>query len=134
LPKFGRKVPRIPYQFQGQTVRVTRPINSDTQRAPYLPNATAYELTACRWRPQANTNLVYSLNQKIYPPPWGFLKFLVYNFIISTANKECMHKLINKRYFSTLNNYRTCVSCRKAVHCAVLLHLAYVICSSSRFN
>ena len=28
-------------------------------RAPYLANAKAYELTAYRWRPQANTNIVY---------------------------------------------------------------------------
>ena len=29
---------------KGQKVRVTRPINSDTHRAPYLPNGKAYEL------------------------------------------------------------------------------------------
>jgi len=39
-------------------VRVTRPINADTHHVPYLPNAKAYELTAYRWRRQANTNLV----------------------------------------------------------------------------
>jgi len=35
---------RLAYQFQGQKVRVTRPINGDTHRAPYLPNGKAYEL------------------------------------------------------------------------------------------
>jgi len=37
---------RLAYQFQGQTVkgRVTRHINADTHRAPYLPNSKAYEL------------------------------------------------------------------------------------------
>jgi len=35
---------RLAYQFQGQKVKVTRPINADTHRAPYLPNGKAYEL------------------------------------------------------------------------------------------
>ena len=35
---------RLAYQFQGEKVRVTRPINADTHRAPYLPNGKAYEL------------------------------------------------------------------------------------------
>ena len=37
---------RLAYQFQGQKVevKVTRPINGDTHRAPYLPNGKAYGL------------------------------------------------------------------------------------------
>ena len=35
---------RVAHQFQGQKVRVTRPINADPHRAPYLPNGKAYEL------------------------------------------------------------------------------------------
>jgi len=34
----------LPYQFQGQKVKVTRPINAHTHRVPYLLNGKAYEL------------------------------------------------------------------------------------------
>ena len=33
---------RLEYHLQGE--KVTRPINADTHRAPYLPNGKAYEL------------------------------------------------------------------------------------------
>ena len=39
--------PSVPYQFQAQKLKVTRPINADTRRAPYLPNGKAYELQTC---------------------------------------------------------------------------------------
>jgi len=35
---------RLAYQFQGQKVKVTSPINAHTHRAVYLPNGKAYEL------------------------------------------------------------------------------------------
>jgi len=37
---------RLAYQFKVKrsTVKVTRPINAYTDRAPYLPNAKSYEL------------------------------------------------------------------------------------------
>ena len=35
---------RLPHQFQGQKVKVNRPINGDTHRPPYLLNGKAYEL------------------------------------------------------------------------------------------
>jgi len=35
---------RFAHQFQGQTVRVTRPINAGTHSAPYLPNGKVYEI------------------------------------------------------------------------------------------
>jgi len=35
---------RFTHQFQGKKVKVTRAINTDTHRAPYLPNGKAYEL------------------------------------------------------------------------------------------
>ena len=41
VPSFGM---RLAYQFQGQTVKVSRPINANTHRAPCLPNGKAYEL------------------------------------------------------------------------------------------
>jgi len=50
VPKFGRKVPhlrcdlRTSYKVKRSKVDVTRPINADTHRAPYPPNAKAYEL------------------------------------------------------------------------------------------
>jgi len=37
-------VMRLAYQFQGQKVKVTRPINAVTYRALYLANGKAYEL------------------------------------------------------------------------------------------
>ena len=37
-------VSRSKGQSQMSKIRVTRPINVDTHRAPYLPNAKAYEL------------------------------------------------------------------------------------------
>jgi len=50
VPKFGSKVPHLrcdshtSFKVKQSKVRVTRPINVDTHRAPYLPNAKAYEL------------------------------------------------------------------------------------------
>ena len=50
VPKFGRKVPHLRCDFHTSLkvkrtkVTVTRPINADTRRAPYLPNGKAYEL------------------------------------------------------------------------------------------
>ena len=50
MTKFGRKVPylrcdsRTSFKVKGLQVRVTRPINADTHRVPYLPNSKAYEL------------------------------------------------------------------------------------------
>jgi len=50
VPKFGRKVPHLicdshnSFKIKRSEVRVTRPINADTHRAPYLPNGKAYEL------------------------------------------------------------------------------------------
>jgi len=45
VPKFGRKVPHLRCDSHTSfKVKVTRPINADTHRAPYLPNAKAYEL------------------------------------------------------------------------------------------
>jgi len=53
-PKFGRKVPHLrrdshtSFKVKRSEGRVTRPINADTHRAPYLPNGKAYELqTRC---------------------------------------------------------------------------------------
>jgi len=46
--KFIRKIPhlrydsRISFKVKRSKVRVTRPINADTHRAPYLLNAKAY--------------------------------------------------------------------------------------------
>ena len=42
--EFSPPLMGLVYQFQGQKVKVTRPINADTHRAPYLPNGKAYEL------------------------------------------------------------------------------------------
>ena len=50
VPKFGRKVPHrrcylhTSFKAKRSKVRVTRPINADKHRAPYLPNAKVYEL------------------------------------------------------------------------------------------
>ena len=54
VPKFGRKVPhlrcdsRTSFKVKTSKIKVTRPINADTHRVPYLPNAKAYELQPCR--------------------------------------------------------------------------------------
>ena len=49
VPKFGRKVPHLrcdshdtSFKVKRSKVRVTRPINADTHRAPYLPEGKAY--------------------------------------------------------------------------------------------
>jgi len=53
VPKFGRKVPHLrgdshtSFKVKRSKVRVTRPINADTRRAPYLLNGRAYELQTC---------------------------------------------------------------------------------------
>ena len=50
MSKFGRKVPHLTcdshtsFKVKRSMVRVTKPINADTHRAPYLPNGKAYEL------------------------------------------------------------------------------------------
>ena len=50
VPKFGRKVPHLWYdshtsfEVKRSKVKVTRPINADTHRLPYLPNGKTYEL------------------------------------------------------------------------------------------
>jgi len=48
VPKFGRKIPHLrcdshtSFKVKRSKIRVTRPINSDTHRAPYFPNGKAY--------------------------------------------------------------------------------------------
>jgi len=50
VPKFGKKVPHLrwdlhtSFKVKRSKIRVTKPINADTHRAPYLPNCKAYEL------------------------------------------------------------------------------------------
>ena len=50
VPKFGRKVPHLrcdshtSFNVKMSKVKVTRHINVDIHRAPYLPNGKAYEL------------------------------------------------------------------------------------------
>ena len=50
VSKFGRKVPNLrcdshtSFKIKWSKIRVIRPINADTHRAPYLPNAKAYEI------------------------------------------------------------------------------------------
>ena len=57
VPKFGRKVPRLrcdsrtSFKVKRLKVRVTRPINADTHRAPYLPSS--------EWQGLRTSNLVY---------------------------------------------------------------------------
>ena len=59
VPKFGRKFPHLrcdsqtSFNIKRSKVRVTRPINGDRHRAPYLPNGKAYtnfKLGIYRWR------------------------------------------------------------------------------------
>ena len=50
VPKFGRKVPHLrcdshtSVKVKRSKIKITRSINADTHRAPYLPNGKAYEL------------------------------------------------------------------------------------------
>ena len=50
MPKFGRKVPHLrcdshtSFRVKWLKIRVTRTINADTHRSPYIPNGKAYEL------------------------------------------------------------------------------------------
>jgi len=50
VPKFGRKIPHlrcdshISFKVKWSKIRVTRPINTETHHAPYLPNGKGYEL------------------------------------------------------------------------------------------
>jgi len=50
VPKFGRNVPHLrcdsltSFKVKSSKVKVTRRINADTHRAPYLPNTKVYEL------------------------------------------------------------------------------------------
>ena len=52
MPTFGRKVPHLrcdlytSLKVKRSNVSLTRPINVDTHRSPYLPNGKAYELQA----------------------------------------------------------------------------------------
>jgi len=49
VPKFGLKIPHLrcdshtSFKVKRSKVRITRPINADTLRAPYLLNGKAYE-------------------------------------------------------------------------------------------
>jgi len=53
MPKFGTKVPHLrcdshtSFKVKRSKVRVTRPINVDTHRAPYLPNANLPHTAGC---------------------------------------------------------------------------------------
>ena len=68
VPNFGRKVPHFrcdshtSFKVKRSKVKVTRPINADTHRAPYLPNDKAYELQTRYtdgWRrPASDTSLM----------------------------------------------------------------------------
>ena len=50
VPKFGLKVPHLwcdshtSFKVKRSKIKVSRPINADTHRAPYLPNAKAYTI------------------------------------------------------------------------------------------
>ena len=50
MPKFGKKIPQLKcdlhtsFKVKRSKVRITRSINADTHRAPYLPKGKAYEL------------------------------------------------------------------------------------------
>ena len=50
VPKYGKKVPHLwcdshtSFKIKRSKVKVTRPINADAHRAPYLLNGKAYEL------------------------------------------------------------------------------------------
>jgi len=50
VPKFGRKIPHLwrdshtSFKVKRLKIKVTRPINAHTHRAPYLPNGKAYKL------------------------------------------------------------------------------------------
>ena len=50
VPKFGKKIPQLKcdlhtsFKVKRSKVRITRSINADTHRAPYLPKGKAYEL------------------------------------------------------------------------------------------
>jgi len=70
VPKFGLKVPHLwcdshtGFKIKRSKVKVTRPINADTHRGPYLPNGKAYELQAWytneRRRPASATGAMTS--------------------------------------------------------------------------
>ena len=70
VPKFGKKVPHLrcdshtSFKVKRSKVKVTRPINVHTHRAPYLPNGKAYELqtwyTAGGLRPASATGAMTS--------------------------------------------------------------------------
>ena len=66
-PKFGRKVPRLgcdshtSFKVKRSKVRVTRPINADTHRAPYLLNGKVHGLRTSKlvygWRTMIRISL-----------------------------------------------------------------------------
>ena len=81
-PKFGRKVPHLrrdshtSFKVKRSEGRVTRPINADTHRAPYLPNGKAYELqTRCAdggWRSASATGAMTSkVKDQVHKVTWS---------------------------------------------------------------
>jgi len=56
----------LAYHFQGQKVKVTRPTNAYTFRAPYLPNGKAYELQVTRPTNAYTFRAPYLPNGKAY--------------------------------------------------------------------
>jgi len=69
VPKFGMKVSHLwcdshtSFKVKRSKVKVTRPINADTHRPPYLSNGKAYELQTWYtdgWRPTSATGAVTS--------------------------------------------------------------------------
>jgi len=86
VPKFGRKVPHlrcdshVSFKVKRSNVRVTRPIDADTHRAPCLPNGKTYELqTRCTMeddhphQPHAMISKVKSQGHKITWSLWAVL-------------------------------------------------------------
>jgi len=74
VPKFGREVPNLrcdshtSFKVKRSKIRVTRPINADTHRAPYLPSAKGYEIqiwyTDGGRRPASATGAMTSKSQR----------------------------------------------------------------------
>jgi len=87
VPKFGRKVHHLrcdwctSFKVKRLKVKVTRPINADTHRAPYFSNADAYKLqTWCMdgWRRPASatgamTSKVKGQGRKVTWSVWAVL-------------------------------------------------------------
>jgi len=77
VPNFGRKVPHFrcdshtsfKVKSQRSKVKVTRPFNADTHRAPYLPNDKAYELQTWYtdgWRRPASDTSLMRVKDKLH--------------------------------------------------------------------